>query len=116
MIWKIYTALVGVHTVACATLAKFSFGVSDSFEVKCIKGGDRWVPDEDQKSLLKYCGTPRQLEWPTSLLEVLETCNVGGVSTKELEEHVLSKFAKNKNKWLFNSEGRKAGLILQALL
>lgn len=32
----IYTALVGVHMI-CATLAKFSFGVSDSFEIKCIR-------------------------------------------------------------------------------
>lgn len=40
---KIYTALVGVHTV-CATLAKFSFGVSDSFEVKCIRWGQMSSP------------------------------------------------------------------------
>lgn len=32
----IYTALVGVRMIH-ATLAKFSFGVSDSFEIKCIR-------------------------------------------------------------------------------
>lgn len=34
---------------------------------------------------LKILRDPKTAEWPTSLAEVLETCNVGGVSTKELE-------------------------------
>lgn len=29
-------ALVGVHMIY-VTLAKFSFGISDSFEIKCIR-------------------------------------------------------------------------------
>lgn len=32
----IYMALVGVHMIY-VTLAKFSFGISDSFEIKCIR-------------------------------------------------------------------------------
>ena len=53
--------------------------------------GTDGFPDRDQKGLLKILLDPRTTEWPTSLFEVLETCNVGGVSTKELEEHVLSR-------------------------
>lgn len=53
--------------------------------------GTDGFPDRDQKGLLKILWDPKTTKWPTSLLEVLETCNVGGVSTKELEEHVLSR-------------------------
>lgn len=41
----IYMALVGVHTI-CATLAKFSFRVSDSFEVKCIRWEQMGPPQQ----------------------------------------------------------------------
>lgn len=58
-------ALVGVHMI-CATLAKFSFGLSDSFEVKCIKWGQMGSPTGIRGVSSKFSGTT---EFPTSLLK-----------------------------------------------
>lgn len=59
----IYMALVGVHMI-CATLAKFSFGVSDSFEIKCIGWRQMGSPTGIRRVSSKSCGTPRQPNFP----------------------------------------------------
>lgn len=83
-------ALVGVHMI-CATLAKFSFGLSDSFEVKCIKWGQMGSPTGIRGVSSKFSGTPRQPNFPPLYSKVQKTCNAGGVRVKELDAQVLSR-------------------------
>ena len=64
----IYMASVGVHTI-CATLAKFSFGVSDSFQVKCIRWEQMGPPNRDQRGLLQILWDTKTTELPTSILK-----------------------------------------------
>lgn len=90
----IYMALVGVHTI-CATLAKFSFGVSDSFEVKCIRWEQMGPPTGIRGVSSKSCGTLRQLNCPPLYSKVQKTCNAGGVRAKELDVQVLSRSCQN---------------------
>lgn len=54
----IYMALGGVH-MTCATLAKFSFGASDSFEVKCTRWGQMGSPTGTTGVSSKSCGTQK---------------------------------------------------------
>ena len=112
---KIYMALVGVHTV-CATLAKFSFGVSDSFEVKCIRWGQMGSPIGIRRVSSKFCGTPRQPNCPPLYLKPWKHATQVVSVQRSWRDECFPGFDKNKNKWLLISERRKAGLILQALL
>lgn len=59
----IYMALVGVHMI-CATLAKLSFRVSDSFEIKRIRWRQMGSPTGIRGVSSKSCGTPRQPNFP----------------------------------------------------
>lgn len=112
---KIYMALVGVHTV-CATLAKFSSGVSDSFEVKCIRWGQMGSLIVIRRVSSKFCGTPRQLNCPPLYLKPWKHATQVVSVQRSWRDKCFPGFDKNKNKWLLISERRKAGLILQALL
>lgn len=110
----IYMALVRLHMI-CATLAKSSFRVSDSFEIKCIRWGQMGSPTGIRRVSSKSCGKPRQPNIPPLFSKVQNTCYTDGVSGwRSWIDKCFPGF--NKNKLLLISDGRKAGLILLALL
>lgn len=110
----IYKALGGVHMI-CAPLAKFSFGDSDSFEGKCIRWGQMGSLTGTRGASSKPYETQKQLIFPP-LIQKSKKHATHVVSRRSWMYKHFPGFAKNKNKLLLISEGRKAGLILQALL
>lgn len=116
IVGMIYTALVGFHMI-CATLAKSSFRVSDSFEIKCIRWGQMGSPTGIRQVSSKSCGKPGQPNIPPLYSKVQNTCYTDGVSGwRSWIDKCFPGFAKSKNKLLLISDGRKAELILLALL
>lgn len=86
----IYTALVGVHAI-CAILAKFSFGASDTLEVKGIRCRQMGSPAGIRGVFSKSYGTQRQPKYPALYLKVQKTSNTGGVRAKEPAVQALSR-------------------------
>lgn len=88
----IYMASGGVHMI-WATLAKFSFGVSDSFEGKCIRWRQMGSPTGTKRVSSKSWGTQKTTQIPPFPFKALytHTHNSGGVREKKLNIQVLSR-------------------------
>lgn len=102
----IYTALVGVHAI-CAILAKFSFGASDTLEVKGIRCRQMGPQQGSEGSSPNPMG--HKDNWSTQLstwkFRKQATQVVSGQRSRLYKR--FPGFSKNKNKLLLISEGRE---------
>lgn len=79
--------------------------------------GTDGLPNWDSRGLIQILWDSKTTKFPTSLFQSSKNMqHKWGVRVKKLNAQVLSRMCQNKNKLFLISEGRKVGLILQALL